>query len=384
VRWAGKRIRVNAQLISVADGFHLWSERYDREPSDAFEIQDEICRKIVDKLQVELGTGRSLVKRYTENVDAYNLYLKGTYHLNRHTAANFEKAKEYYSQAVALDPNYSLAWVGLAFHYHYLGLFGYMQPKTANAKSSQATLKAIELDDSLAQAHAITAMLWANDFDWKGAEREFRRALELDPESFEVWGNYEYFYLIPMLQLDEAVAESKRALELDPLSAPMQWRLGHRYYLKREWDRAIEQFRNTLELDPHYAAAHFFLALADSQAGRLKPDISTIETVVRSGGRTPVSLQLLGWAYAVADNIIEAQDIIDELRELAQRTYVAPSSFAWIYMGLGDIEEAFEWFENAVDERDGFILHLPVDPVYDPLRSHPRYQDLLRKMNLEL
>jgi serine/threonine protein kinase/Tfp pilus assembly protein PilF len=383
VRKAGKRIRVTAQLVSAADGSHHWSERYDREMTDVFAIQDEICQAIVDKLRVELVPGRPLVKRYTENAEAYNLYLKARYHLYKFTPEGAAKSREYYEQAVAVDPSYALAWFGLAEFYFILGFFGFMSPKAANAQSRRATLKALELDDKLAEVHAMMGVLRANDFDWKAAEREFARALELDPKSEVVWEYYDYYYLVPMRRLDEAIAASRRAVELDPLSPFLQWRLGYRYYLTRQWDHAIEQFRNALELDPHYAMAHLFLGSTCLQTGKLEEAIHAFETCAQLMGRSPLALGALGAGYARAERIGEAQKLLDELQELAQRTYVPPLSFAVLYPALGEIDKGFDWLEQAVDERAGIIIHLHIDPLYDPLRSHPRYPALLRKMNLE-
>ena len=383
VRKAGNRIRVTAQLVSAADGSHHWSERYDREMTDVFDIQDEICQAIVEKLRVQLEAGRPLVKRYTENVEAYNLYLKGRYHLFKWTPEGLAKAKEYYEQAIAADPNYALAWSGLASFYFLLGYFGHMPPKAANAQSSQAAMKALEHDGMLAEAHAMMGVLRANDFDLKGAEPEFRRALELDPNSEDVWSWYDDHYLVPMGRLDESVSAARRALELDPLSPFLQWRLGRRYYCTRQWDRAIQQFHNTLELDPYYAAAHGYFGLTCLQTGKLEEAIRALETGVQLMGRSPLALGMLGAAYANAGRLGEAQKLLEELQDLAQKAYVQPCSFAFIYLGLGDIDRGFDWLEKAIDERDGLILHLRVDPIYDPLRSHPRYPALLRKMNLE-
>ncbi|MBZ5500234.1 MAG: protein kinase [Acidobacteriia bacterium] len=383
VRKAGNRIRVTAQLVSATDGSHHWSERYDREMTDVFAIQDEICQAIVDKLRVELAAGRPLVKRYTENVEAYNLYLKARYQSYKFTTEGLAKAKEYYEQAIAVDPNYALAWCGLAEFYLLLGVFGHIAPKAAYAQSSQAAQKALELDGMLAEAHSSMAVLRVSEFDWKGAEREFLRALELDPKSEGVCGSYDYFYLVPMRRLDESLAASRKAVELDPLSPILQWRLGHRYYLRRQWDRAIEQFHNTFELDPHYAVAYGWLAAAYWQTGNFDDAIRAIETYSQLMGRIPIALGFLGFVYALTGRTGGARKLLEELEGLAHKTYVQPWCFVAIYFGLGDIDRCFDWIERAVDERDPWVLHFHVDPTCDALRSHPRYPALLRKMNLE-
>jgi serine/threonine-protein kinase len=383
VRKAGNRIRVTAQLVSAADGYHLWSERYDREMTDVFAIQDEICQAIVDKLSVQLAAGRPLIKRYTENLEAYSLYLKGRYHHNKFTPEGLAKSKEYFEQAIAMDPNYALAWYGLALFYWHLGQFGHIPPKVANAQCSQATLKALELDEMLPEAHAMMAVLRVSEFDWTGAEREFRRALELDPKAEDVWAYDEIHYLVPMRRLDEAVAAAQRALDLDPLSPFLQWRLGHRYYLTRQWDCAIEQFHNALELDPHYYLAHLFLGAIHILTGKYDEAIRVLETSAQLTASSPIALGGLGCAYARAGRTGEARNLLEQLQDLAQKVYVPPFSIAIIYMSLREIDRCFDWFEKTVDERDASVLNLRAEPIYDVLRSHPRCPALLRKMNLE-
>ena len=384
VRKAGNRIRITAQLIGIADGYHLWSERYDRDMTDVFAVQDEISQAIADKLRIQLSGERPRVKRYTENVEAYNLYLKGRYHFYRWTPESLTKAKEYYEQAVALDPNYALGWYGLAMFYFTMGyFFGNMPPKTTNAQASQAALKALEIDDMLPEAHVIMGMIRANNYDWKGAEREFLRALELDPESEDAGSMYDYYYLVPMRRLDEAVAASQRALERDPLSPFLQWRLGYRYYLTRQWDRAIEQCRNALELDPHYLAAHIYLGAACAKIGNFEEAIQALETAVRLSDRAALSLGAFGFICATTGRISEAQSILEELQERAKKGYVPPTFFANIYLGLGDTDRRFEWLEKAVEEHDVLMIHFFVNLDFDVLRSDPRYTALLRKMNLQ-
>jgi serine/threonine protein kinase/Tfp pilus assembly protein PilF len=383
VRRAGNRVRITAQLISIADGFHLWSERYDREMTDIFAVQDEISQAIADRLSLQLSGKHPIVKRSTENVEAYNLYLKARYQMYKMTPEGLAKSKEYYQQAIAMDPNFALPWYGITYCYYLLRSLGYMPPKAVNAQSNQALVKALELDEMLPEAHAMMGVLRASDYDWKGAERSFRRALELAPKSEEIWSHYDYYYLVPMRRLDEAVAASKRALELDPLSPFLHWRLAFRYATKRQWDLAIEQYRNALDLDPNYAFALVSISTAYIAAGKLEEAIRSLETLKQFRGNSPVLLGAFGLIYGMAGRKDEAQKFLKELEVLAQNAYAPPSSFAHIYLGLREMEKCFYWIEKAVDEHDGLVFHLHVLSYFDPLRSHPRYPALLRKMNLE-
>jgi eukaryotic-like serine/threonine-protein kinase len=384
VRKSGNRIRITAQLIDASDGSHLWSERYDREMTDVFAIQDEICEAVVSKLRIKLALGGPLVKRHTENVEAYNLYLKGHFYLLKSDLGSSPTAKKYLALAIGEDANLALAWAGLANYYHQLGFLGGMQPKAANAQCRQAALKALELDEKLSYAHGMMGALLAIVFDWKGAEREFVRALELDPEAVDVRFHYDFFYLVPMRRLDEAIDVSRRTMELDPLSPFWHYQLGLRYYYVRRWDRTIEQGHNVIELDPQSYLAHQLIGAAYIQTREFTRAIQSFETMAHIAGRqNPLVLAYLGYAYARAGLIREAQRLLDELQEHAQKAFVPAGWFAWIYLGLGEIDKCFDWLNKAVDEGDGFILHLHVDPVFDPVRSHPRYHALLRKMNLE-
>jgi len=382
VRKAGNRIRVTAQLITAADGSHLWSERYDREMTDVFAIQDDICRAIVDKLRVELTGSRRLVTRQTENMEAYNLCLKGRYHYVKLTPESLAKSKECYEQALAVDQNYALAWCKLARFYYLMGYLGLRPSKAANEKASQAIVKALEIDDLLAETHAVVGMIREREFKWKEAERAFNRALELDPRSPDIWQAYSLCYLTPMGRLEEAIAASRKALELDPLSAFLQHQLAHRYYLIRQYDRAIEYEQATLELDPNYYIAHMVLGFSYLEMGKPNEGIRACERGLQISGEYPFTIGCIGYAYGKAGRREEAQRYIKKLHDLAQNTYVMPSSFAQIYIGLKEIDQVVDWLEKAVDEQDGYLLDMNSGPFFDPLRSHPRYKALLRKMNL--
>ncbi|MGE5360143.1 MAG: protein kinase domain-containing protein [Bacteroidales bacterium] len=382
VRSAGNRVRVTAQLVTASDGYHLWSERFDREMTDVFAIQDEISQAIVEKLRVRLAAGGPIVKRHTENAEAYSLYLKARYHLFKFTPEGLARSKEYYEQAIALDPDYALAWHGLAAFYNLLGMSGQVPPKAANAQAALATRQALQLDDSLAEAHAMMGALRASEFDWQAAGLEFERALALDPRSGDVLRWYEHYYLGPMKRLDESVAAYLRAVDLDPLSPSLQTQLGYSYCLKREWNRAIEQCHAALELDPQ-CWAYILLGSCYFHLGKHDEAIGAMETQARILGRSSFALGNLGWTYAATGRARDALTRLEELRGRSATTYVPSWSFAVIHQGLGEMDRAFDWFEQAVDEHEPLMLQFNVHPNYDPLRTHPRYPALLRKMNLE-
>jgi eukaryotic-like serine/threonine-protein kinase len=383
VRKSGNRVRITAQLINAADGYHLWSERYDREMTDVFAIQDEICRAIVDKLRVQLATDRPIVKRHTENLEAYSLYLKGHYNLYKGTPDGMAKGKEYFEQALAIDPNYALALFGLADFYFSMGFLGYFPPNMAWREAGKFALKALEFDDALPAAHALMASLRAMEYDWKGAEKEFHRALDLGPNSEEARIYYCLYFLIPTRRIAEAIDVWRKALDLDPLSPFIQYGLGYTYYLIRKWDQAIEQCRNALEIDPHHYLAHQYLGFTYLQIGRIDEGMRECEIAAERVGRSHWAFAFRAIAYACAGHFDEARRVLDGLQQFAKESSVSPSTFAWIYCSLGDIDKGLEWFENAIDTHDGLISHGHIFPIYDVLRSHPRYPALLRKMNLE-
>ncbi len=385
VRRSGNRLRVTVQLINAVDGYHLWSERYDREMTDVFAIQDDICRAIVDKLRIKLEEGHTIIKRPTENLEAYSFYMKGRHQLLRFSAESAAKAKDYFERALAMDPNYAPAWSGLADFYHRLGVQGDMLPDLAYAQAKRATLKALELDDMLPEAHAMLGVLHADAFSWKESESEFRRALELNPNSEEARAYYSLHYLMPMRRSDEAIAVLQQVLDLNPLSPFLQYRLGHYYFMTGQYGRAIEQCQNALELDPHFSQARWILGLTYIEMGKLEEGIRAHETAVQIGNRNPMSLGLLGWAYARSGRIEEARRLLTELDEVSRKAYVQPSSFALIHLGLGETDKFLDWLDQAIDGRNGQILVANFFGAVLPIsvRSHARYKALLRKMNLE-
>jgi adenylate cyclase len=383
VRKSGNRIRVTAQLIEASKGIHLWSERYDRELTDVFTIQDEISQAITQKLKARLSGDRHSVKRPTENIEAHNLNLKGRYYLFKLTPDGLAKSKEYFEQAIAMDPNYASPWHGLAAMYGTSGIMGFTPPWTVVEKSRRAILKALELDNNLPEAHAHLGGMRVFEFDWRGAEREFLQALELSRSSVDVWFLYSMYYLVPMGRLEEALAAMQKAQELDPLSPSIHANLGNICNLMGQYDRAIEHCRNALELAPHHFASHVYIGSAHMFKGEFEEGIRSIEAAVKLAGQFPIFQGTLGWTYAKAGRTGEARRLLEELKTAACKSYVPAISFAYIYDGLGEVDECFDWLNKAVDDRDLTALHMICHPGFESLRSHPRYKALLRKMNLE-
>jgi serine/threonine-protein kinase len=351
--------------------------------TDVFAIQDEISMAIAEKLRVRLTEDRAAARRHTDNVEAYNLYLKGNYVLYKSSAENLWKSREFYERAVAMDPDYALAWYGLAFFYWTMGFLGYMQPKKANAESRRAVQKAVSLNENMAKAHMVMGAIHATEFDWRGAERECKRALEIGPISADLLNLYCLNYLHPMRLMEEAIEAAGKAAELDPTSPWQQWHLGYCYFLARHWQRTIEQCEHTLELDPNYYLAHQYLGFVYCLTGRIDQGVQACENAARLVGNSPWAMVFRAMASAWAGRTDDARRIIREMEDYSRVSNVSPSMFAWVYCSLGETEKGLEWFERAIDERDGLIIHGHLFPIYDPLRSHPRYHALLRKMNLE-
>ncbi len=386
VRKAGNRLRITAQLINVADGYHLWSEKYDQDMEDIFAIQDEISLAIVNKLKLKLlgGEKAKLVKRHTEDLDAYNLYLKGRYFWNKRTEEGFQKSLECFWQAIEKDPTYALAYAGIADCYDLLGWYGYLPPKEAFPRAKAAAEKALEMDNALAEAH--TSLAGASEFydwDWLAAEREYKRAIELNPSHATAHHWYAEF-LSHMGRHEESTAEAKRALEIDPLSLIINALVGWLFYEARQYDRAIEQLQKTLEMEPSFIVAHFFLAFPYVQKAMYNEAIAEVQKAMDLSGRgIPLFLAQLGAIYSYSGKRDEANKVLDELHELSKQRNVSPFYVALIHVGLGQKNQAFEWLEKAYEDRDHWLESLKVDPMLDSVRSDPRFTELLKKMGLE-
>jgi TolB-like protein/Tfp pilus assembly protein PilF len=387
VQKAANQVRVSVQLINATTDAHLWAESFDRELTDIFKVESDIAKNIAEALQATL-TGsekQAIAKHPTANPEAYELYLKGRFFWNKRTGADLRRAIDYFSQAIENDPKYAQAYSGLADCYSSLGFgfdVGSLAPKEAMRKAKAAALKALEMDDTLAEAHTSLAFTKLNyDWDWSGAEREFKRAIELNPNYDNAHHWYSH-YFTAMGQTEESLAESKRALELDQLGLIMNEHLGWHYFYARQYDLAIEQFRKTLEMDPNYGLTHWYLGMAYEQKAKYVEALAELQKG-KDLLKENVGVEAdLGHTYAVSGNREEAQKVMDELEELSKQRYVSSYHIALIYTGLGEKDRAFEWLEKAYEERSDLLVYLKVEPRLDRLRSDPRFTRLLHRMGL--
>jgi TolB-like protein/Tfp pilus assembly protein PilF len=382
VQKAADQVRVNVQLINALNDAHLWAETYDRKLTDIFQIESEVAETIAKTLQAKL-TGaeqHAIAARPTENTEAYQLYLKGRFFWNKRTGQNLNKAADYFNQAIRTDPTYALAYVGLADSYVLMPLYGAGAPRDWYPKAKAAAKKALELDNTLSEAHASLAYaLHVYDLDFDGSNREFQRAIELNPNYATAHHWYGIELLVSLGRFDEAIREVKRGLELDPLSLPINGGLGRTYYFARRYDEAIEQLRKTSEMDPGFNYAHWNLGSALAVKGAIGAAIEEYQKA-RALNDDRV-LGLLGHAYASSGNKMEAEKILNQLKELSKERYVSAYSLALVYLGLGNKEEALRWLEEGYQDRAGNdLVYLRVEPLLDPLRGDPRFEELVTKV----
>jgi TolB-like protein/Tfp pilus assembly protein PilF/predicted Ser/Thr protein kinase len=378
----GDTLVVQAELVDVDKGTQLWGEHYNRKLADVLAVQEDISREISEKLRLRL-TGeekKRLTKRYTANGEAYQEYLKGRYYWNKRTEEGYQKGIEQFQQAIDKDPNYALAYTGLADCYSLLGRFGGLPPKEAFSKAKAEARKALEIDDQLAEAHNSLARVIWNDWDWSSAEREFKRAEELNP-NYATGHHWYAYFLSDMGRQDEAIAEIKRAQELDPLSLVINLDVGIVFYFARRYDQAIEQYRRALEMDPNFYRTYLYSGQAHVQKGRYEEAIAEMNKARQLDDNQWV-LGELGYAYAVAGKRGEAQKALDQLKGLSKRRYIDPYYVALIHAGLGEKDQAFAWLDKAYKERSTRLTSLIVDAELDSLRSDPRFAELVRKVGL--
>ncbi|MGI8732367.1 MAG: protein kinase domain-containing protein [Pyrinomonadaceae bacterium] len=382
----GDNLTISAELVDVRSNQLLWGEQYERKMSELLQTQREIAREIVDKLKLKVsGAEKGLAKRYTENNEAYQLYLRGRFHWNKRNEEGFQKALQYFQQAIERDPNFALAYSGLADTYNLLGgpeAGGDMPPNEMLPKAKAAALKALEIDETLAEPHVSLAHTkYYYDRDWAGAEREFKRAIELNP-NYSVAHHWYAIYLSVIGRQPEALAEIRRAHELDPLSLSINAWVGRILALGGQPDEALEHLHKTLELDPNFVLAHLRLGFVYEEKGMYEDAISEFRLVLKLSGGKSLGIAALARAYALAGKRAEAQKNLAELLQLSQQRYVSPASIAIVYVALGDKDQAFVWLEKANEIRDLNVVRLKYDPRFTSLRSDPRFDDLVRRIGI--
>jgi len=382
VRKAGDRLRITAQLVNVSDGYHLWSERYDRRLDDVFAVQDEIARAIVEKLKVKLVGPKEapLMKRASANLEAYQLYLEGRYHFARRYKGALERAVDCFTRAIGLDPDSAPAQAGLADAYSLHGFYGLSRPSDVLPRARQAAERAVELDDSLAEAHHSLGMvhLWL-DWNWEAIERGFTRALALDPKAPLTHAFYA-LSLGAMGRADESAREADQAKALDPLSAFVFFLSGVSNYFVCRFDRAIEDGERALALDPGSVVASFVLCLALSGAGRHDEAIEAGERIVRMTDRMPFFVAIRGTVLGAAGRRDAARQALEELRERSRRAYVAPMQLAMVHAGLGEVAEGIAVLERDASDRGGACVPGMVGSIYSGLQRDPRFGRMLRSV----
>jgi len=379
----GKRIRVTTQLVDVRESAILWAENFDEKFVNIFSLEDSFSSQLVEALELKLTSEEKgwVVKHYTKSTDAYQTYLKGVYFLNKRTSEGIRKSLELFERAIVIDPNYAKAYAGLVDSYYWLSAFNMVQPRTILPKAQAAVLKALHLDDSLAEAHTALAVLLRRDWAWETSEKEFKRAITLNPNYARAHQYYSVL-LRTMGRFDEAWTEIKTAQSLDPISLSINLGLANLFYAAREYDGALEQLRATVELEPHFANAHILLGTVYVAKKMYDEAIWHYQAAQRLMGDHPEVAAYLGHVYALSGNTGEAEKVLVRLRSLSDKGYGTPYFMALIYTALGDDDRAFAWLERAYDEREEMLGGLKVDAMFDTLRADSRFTTLMRRVGL--
>jgi len=379
----GNTLIVRAELMNVATGGQLWGGQYSRKPEDVFALQD-LSREISEKLRLQF-TGdekQRLTKRYTEDAEAYRLYLKGRYHWNKRSPESLQKAVEYFRKALDKDPAYSLAYAGLADTYAHLSFFNVVAPREAMPKAKTAAEQGLEIDKDLAEAHVSLGYIsFTYEGDWPAAGKHFEQALTLNP-AYSRAHTFYAFYLSSLGRSEEALEVAKRALDLDPASPAVSHSLAVQLYLARKFERAIEQAYDTLEMDGNFAISYVVLGEVYLSKGMYRDGLSALEKYSALSRRNATSLAFLGYSHARLGERKEALRMIEELKAASQQSFVPALFVALVYAGLEDKDQAFTWLEKAYEERFNRLAYLKVEALWDPLRSDPRFADLLRRVGI--
>ena len=377
----GDTLIVRAELVDVANGSQLWGVQ-SRKPQDVFALQEDLAREISEKLKWRL-TGEEkqrLTKRYTDNAEAYQLYLEGRYHWNKRNPDNYRKALEYFQQAIDKDPAYALAYAGMADTWAQISFFNVLPPREVMPKAKAAAEKALQIDNRLGEAYVSLGYIsYTYDFDWTAAGKQFDQALALNPGYARTHSFYP-LYLSSLGRSQDSIDAATGALELDPASPGSSHNLAVQLYLAGRFDQAIEQSRKTLELDPTVAVAYLVIGQSFSAKGMDREGLSADEKYSELSRNSAMSLALLGYAYARIGERSQALHAIEQLTAASKQTYTPAFSFAWIYTGLGDKDRAFEWLEKAREERFTRLAYLRQEAFWEPLRSDPRFSELLRRI----
>ena len=386
VRKAGDNVRITVKLVDAQKEEPLWSQEYDRKLEDVFAIQSDIAKRIAESLRVRILREESegIERKATGSLDAYTLYLRGRYFWARRTEEDLAKAVESFKRALATDPGYAAAYAGLADSLSALALLEFKPPREVLPKAKAAAERAIELDDRLGEAYTSRGLVrFQYEWDWAGAEADFRQAIELSPS----YGTAHHFYadyLKALGRFEEALTQIRQAQEIDPLSLAINTGVGHVLYLSRQYDRAIEQYRRTVELDPHFLQARLWFGRPYIQKGMFPEAIAELREAVKLSGGSTIAIAMLAQVYAAARRRKDALRLLNELKARSVERYVPSYWQAVVYNALGDTDEAFEWFEKAYSERSSWLVWITVEPRFDRLKSDERYQSLVRRMGLPL
>jgi TolB-like protein len=385
VRKAGDKLRITAQLINVSDGSHIWSDSYDKELTDIFAIQDEIALVVTDKLKLTLlgEEKEKLAKRPTENLEAYDLYLQGRNLWNKRNEVDLIKSIEYFEKAIDIDPNYALAYAGLGDTYVVIGNYGLWSPARAYPKGKASALKALEIDDRLAEAHASLADFMSEyDWDFVGAEKEYRRAIELNP-GYATARQWYASFLSWLGRHEEAISEFRIARNLDPLSPIISLNVGAEFYAERQYNQALEELNKALEVDPKFWITHMFIGLTYEAMGQYEEAVKYFLRYIELSGESEDRDYNIASCYALMGRRDEAQKILNNLIVYSKENYVPSSYIALVFSALGEKDQAFVWLEKAFQDRGSNLLDYITDHRLDPVRSDPRFTDLLRRIGLE-
>jgi len=385
VRKSGEDLRVTTQLIDGASGDYLWSESIDRKSANIFAIQEEVAQDVLKRLQAGFAQGGSLdgARRPTENLTAYNLYLQGRYHLSQRTEEGLRKAIEFFDKVIAEDPRYAQAYSGLADAYELLGHYGALSPADVWTKAASNAAWAVLQNENSAEAHTSLAHVkCTQDWDWLGAEQEFKRALQLDPRYPTAHHWYAVSCLAPLARLNEALDEIVLAQALDPVSLIIARDVAVIHYFKREFDAALDQCDHTIELNPHFAPAYWTLGLIQEQMGDFDESIAAFQRAIQLTPHSPRMRAALARSFAMCGKHKEAVHILEELKKLAEKRYVSPFELASVHFALGQADLGFDWLKKAFQDRCFELISIKVDPRFDSIKKDPRFASLHRQLGL--